>query len=44
MTRHAVVHPIHAGPFGHPHLTVLVECPIFVAREWMRHRVQFFLR
>jgi thymidylate synthase (FAD) len=30
--------PIHAGPFGHPHLTVMVTCPIFVAREWMRHR------
>lgn len=30
--------PAHASPFGHPHLTVLVECPIFVAREWMRHR------
>lgn len=30
--------PAHASPFGHPHLTVLVECPIFVSREWMRHR------
>lgn len=34
--------PAHASPFGHPHLTVLVECPIFVSREWMRHRVQTF--
>ncbi len=34
--------PAHASPFGHPHVTVLVECPIFVAREWMRHRVQTF--
>lgn len=34
--------PTHASPFGHPHLTVLVECPIFVAREWMRHRTQTF--
>jgi thymidylate synthase (FAD) len=34
--------PVHASPFGHPHVTVLVECPIFVAREWMRHRVQTF--
>lgn len=34
--------PVHASPFGHPHLTILVECPIFVAREWMRHRVQTF--
>jgi thymidylate synthase (FAD) len=34
--------PVHASPFAHPHLTVLVECPIFVAREWMRHRVWQF--
>ena len=34
--------PAHASPFGHPHVTVLVEAPIFVAREWMRHRVQTF--
>lgn len=34
--------PTHASPFGHPHVTFLVECPIFVAREWMRHRVQTF--
>ena len=34
--------PAHASPFGHPHLTVLVECPVFVAREWMRHRVWQF--
>lgn len=34
--------PVHASPFGHPHLTVLVQCPIFVSREWMRHRVQTF--
>lgn len=34
--------PAHSSPFGHPHVTVLVEAPIFVAREWMRHRVQTF--
>lgn len=34
--------PAHASPFAHPHLTVLVECPIFVSREWMRHRVWQF--
>ena len=34
--------PCHASPFGHPHATFLVECPIFVAREWQRHRVQTF--
>lgn len=32
--------PAHASPLGHPHVTVMVECPIFVSREWMRHRVQ----
>lgn len=30
--------PCHAGPFGHPQITICVECPIFVAREWFRHR------
>lgn len=30
--------PVHASPFAHPHVTILVECPIFVSREWMRHR------
>lgn len=34
--------PTHASPFGHPHITFLVECPIFVSREWMRHRTQTF--
>lgn len=34
--------PTHASPFAHPHVTVLVECPIFVSREWMRHRVWQF--
>lgn len=34
--------PTHASPFGHPHITFLVECPIFVAREWMRHRTQTY--
>jgi thymidylate synthase (FAD) len=34
--------PTHASPFGHPHVTFLVECPIFVAREWMRHRTQTY--
>ncbi len=29
---------IHAGPLEHPHLTICVECPIFVSREWFRHR------
>lgn len=34
--------PTHASPFGHPHITFAVECPIFVAREWMRHRTQSY--
>lgn len=34
--------PTHASPFGHPHITFLVEAPIFVAREWMRHRTQTY--
>jgi thymidylate synthase (FAD) len=34
--------PTHASPFGHPHVTFLVEAPIFVAREWMRHRTQTY--
>jgi thymidylate synthase (FAD) len=34
--------PVHASPFAQPHLTVLVECPIFESREWMRHRVWQF--
>lgn len=30
------------SPFEHNVLTVKVEVPIFVAREWMRHRTQAF--
>lgn len=29
----------HGGPFGHGGLTVFVEAPIFVFREWRTHRV-----
>src|SRR6266498_1163151 len=32
----------HASPWEHPHITCLVDAPIFVAREHMRHRVQAF--
>jgi thymidylate synthase (FAD) len=32
----------HASPFEHGSLTVLVDAPIFVAREWMRHRTFSF--
>ncbi|QAU06596.1 ThyX-like thymidylate synthase [Gordonia phage WilliamBoone] len=29
----------HGSPFEHSVFTFLVECPIFVAREFMRHRI-----
>ncbi len=32
----------HASPFEHATLTVLVDTPIGVQREWMRHRTQSF--
>ena len=32
----------HTSPFEHNTLTVKVSVPIFVAREWMRHRTQSF--
>jgi thymidylate synthase (FAD) len=32
----------HASPFEHASLTVFVDAPIGVAREWMRHRTQSF--
>ena len=28
----------HWSPFEHTSLTFRVECPIFIARQWMRHR------
>jgi len=33
---------LHTSPFEHLSATFKVECPIFVAREWMRHRTQSF--
>lgn len=32
----------HFSPFEHQSATFLVEAPLFVAREWMRHRTQAF--
>ena len=32
----------HGTPFEHNSLTYLVKCPIFVARQWMRHRIASF--
>lgn len=28
----------HTSPFEHVHFTFLVHCPIFVQRQWIRHR------
>ena len=32
----------HTSPFEHVVFTFRVECPIFVARQWMRHRTWSF--
>lgn len=32
----------HTSPFEHSVMTVSVDVPIFVAREWMRHRTQSY--
>lgn len=32
----------HHSPFEHNQFTFLVRCPIFVAREWFRHRISSF--
>lgn len=32
----------HMSPFEHQSATFLVECPLFVAREWHRHRTQSY--
>lgn len=32
----------HLSPFEHQSATFLVEAPLYVAREWMRHRTQAF--
>jgi thymidylate synthase (FAD) len=32
----------HGTPFEHNSLTFLVKCPLFVARQWMRHRISSF--
>ena len=32
----------HTSPFEHVMFTFRVECPIFVARQWMRHRTWSF--
>lgn len=32
----------HGSPLEHNSLTFLVKCPLFVARQWMRHRISSF--
>ena len=32
----------HGTPFEHTYLRWFVRCPIFVARQWMRHRIGSF--
>lgn len=32
----------HFGVFEHAYLTVMVKCPIFIARQWLRHRSHAF--
>ena len=32
----------HGTPFEHNIFTFVIKCPIFVAREWMRHRIGSF--
>lgn len=32
----------HGTPLEHNSLTFLVKCPIFIARQWMRHRISSF--
>jgi thymidylate synthase (FAD) len=29
----------HWTPFAHPHITIRIKMPIFVARQWMRHTI-----
>lgn len=32
----------HSSPFEHCGATFYVKCPIFIARQWMRHRTQSY--
>src|SRR5581483_11488236 len=32
----------HTSPFEHNRLSFRVKCPIFVARQWMRHRMSSY--
>jgi len=32
----------HGTPFEHINFTFHIKCPLFVARQWMRHRIGSF--
>ncbi len=38
LIRYLVKHK-HVSPFYHPQLTIHVKCPIFVERQWFKHRI-----
>ncbi|MFH0771939.1 MAG: FAD-dependent thymidylate synthase [Candidatus Omnitrophota bacterium] len=38
LIRHLILKD-HGTPFEHAYFTFDVKCPIFVARQWMRHRI-----
>lgn len=39
---HYLAEQNHTGPFEHLSFTLFAEMPIFVAREWVRHRTQSY--
>ena len=36
---HYLLSHCHTSPFEHTHLVYHVKLPLFIARQWMRHRV-----
>lgn len=40
---HQLIHRGHTSPFEFAGLTFSIKCPIFVARQWMRHRTFRYL-
>src|SRR5689334_11273091 len=41
LIRYLVQH-LHTSPFEHNQLSFRVKCPLFVARQWMRHRMNSY--
>ncbi len=41
LIRYLVMHD-HTSPFEHNQLSFRVKCPLFVARQWMRHRMNSY--